>query len=216
MRRALAVCATLGSFAVPCAAPATAQAPQTAQTAHVAETARAALQTELRAGNSAVPHLNAALEAPRLSPVMRSLASEFAPKAPSPWRPLRIAKWSVTGISAGTALYGFLQNRQADDAYHVLEEMCQGDFARCRERLPGGAYADAQLESQYQHVRALDQRARTALVLGQIGVATSVVLFLIDLRNQQPPPNIPYEPNRLEIGASADGGLLLKVTLPAR
>jgi hypothetical protein len=148
------------------------------------------------------------------------LSFERAPalqeRTPSPWRPVRIAKWTLTFASAGTALYGFMQNREADDAYGTLEHMCQDNFARCRNRLPGGAYADPSMEAQYQRVRSLDGRARAALIAGQLGVATSVVLFIIDLRNQQGPPNIPYEPERLELAPSGDGGLSLRVRLPVR
>ncbi|CAN5854167.1 hypothetical protein BH23GEM9_BH23GEM9_18380 [soil metagenome] len=134
----------------------------------------------------------------------------------SPWRPLRVAKWSLTVASAGTALYGFANNRNADDAYAGLERLCGEDPDRCKDRLPGGGYADPLLEAEYQHIRSLDGRARTALIVSQVGVATSVVLFILDLRNRQPPPNIPYEPTRFEVGPASDGGLTLRVNLPSR
>jgi hypothetical protein len=163
---------------------------------------------------------SAAQSAPRIEPVWHAEAVHAASgsyatqRAPSPWRPVRVAKWTLAAASAGTALYGFMQNREADDAFSDLERMCQDDFGRCRNRLPGGAYADPAMEAQYQRVRSIDGRARTALVAGQVGVAASVVLFLIDLRNHQNPPNIPYEPNRLEVGAARDGGVRVGARVP--
>jgi hypothetical protein len=48
---------------------------------------------------------------------------------------------------------------------------------------------------------------------GQIGVAASVVLFIIDLRQDSAPENIPYDPRRFEVGRSRDGGLSLRVNV---
>lgn len=160
-------------------------------------------------GAAAVTDARDALQAPY------TLVAQ-AQAAPSAWRPLRVAKWTIGAASLGTALYGFVQNRAADDAYSELERMCQAQEEVCRQRLPGGAYADPGLEAQYQDVRRLDQRARVSLIAGQVGIATSVVLFLLDLRNEQPPPNIPYEPKGLEVGASGDGGLSVRFSLPSR
>jgi hypothetical protein len=132
------------------------------------------------------------------------------------WRPLRLAKWSALGASGAAALYGFVNNRRADEAFQGLERQCQEDWDRCLDRLPGGAYGDPALEAEYQRVRHLDGRARTALVVGQIGIATSVVLFILDLRNEQPPPNIPFDPSRLQFTPARDGGVSLGVSLPSR
>jgi hypothetical protein len=132
------------------------------------------------------------------------------------WRPLRLAKWSALGASGAAALYGFVNNRRADEAFQGLERQCQEDWDRCLDRLPGGAYGDPALEAEYQRVRHLDGRARTALVVGQIGIATSVVLFILDLRNEQPPPNIPFDPSRLQFMPARDGGLSLGLSLPSR
>jgi hypothetical protein len=144
------------------------------------------------------------------------LAAQPALDDPSPWRPLRIAKWSTVTLSAAAALYGFSNNRSADDAFEVIEGVCAIEPDRCESRLPDGAYADAALEAEYQHVRSLDRRARGALIGSQIGIAASVVLFILDLRNQRPPDNIPYEPRRLDITPARDGGVRLQLNLPVR
>jgi len=125
---------------------------------------------------------------------------------PSSFRPVRIAKWALLAGGAGAALYGLQQNQRADDAYERLEALCLEDADRCRQRTQDGAYADPALEQQYQVVRDYDGRARTSLLAGQLGVAGSAVLFIIDLRNARPPRNIPFEPSRIEVGV-VPGGL---------
>jgi hypothetical protein len=132
------------------------------------------------------------------------------------WRPLGVAKWSSAGVTLGTAVYGFRQQRRADREYEALERLCRADAERCAARLPDGAFADPELEALYQDVAALDQRARTALVVTQVGVAASVVLFMLDLRSARGPRNIPYDPDRLQLRPLPDGRLELRVSLPRR
>ena len=133
----------------------------------------------------------------------------------SSWRALRVAKWTTAAAAAGAAVYGVMQNRRADERFEQLEQVCVTATWRCLERLPNGAYADAELEAQYQEVRSLDSRARTALIAGQVGVAASVVLFILDLRNSGGPENIPYEPRKLDVRRARDGGMSLTVRLDA-
>ena len=130
-------------------------------------------------------------------------------EAPGDWRALRLAKWSMVGVSIGAALYGFSNNQRADDAFEGLEEMCQADLLRCAARTPSGAYVDPVLESEFQEIRRLDRRARTGLLVGQAAVASAVVLFILDLRNGRPPPNIPYDGRTPRIEAARDGGVAL-------
>jgi len=126
--------------------------------------------------------------------------------SPSPLRPIRVAKWSALTAAAGFAAYGFARSGAADDAFRDLERSCNLDRDRCHARTAGGAYADAALESRYQEVLELDQTARTALILSQVGLATSVVLFLLDLRNDRPPPDIPYVPRSLNLDRDCNMG----------
>ncbi|MBI4410438.1 MAG: hypothetical protein HY561_12065 [Gemmatimonadetes bacterium] len=131
---------------------------------------------------------------------------------PSAWRPLRVTKWSTLALSAASAGYGFITNHRADQRFQRIEELCRQESDRC-EQGPGGAYLDPDLEAQYQEVVRLDDRARIALVASQIGVAASVILFILDMREESTPPNIPYEP-KLELGRNSDGALLLGARLP--
>ena len=129
------------------------------------------------------------------------------------WSMLRVAKWTTALAAAGTAIYGFTENQRADREYERLEQVCVDEPLRCDARLPNGAYTDADLEARYQDVRAIDRRARAALVAGQIGVAASVVMFIIDLRNSSPPANIPYEPRTFEMMPARDGGVSLRMNV---
>ena len=126
---------------------------------------------------------------------------------------LRASKWTALALSAGAAAYGFSQNRSADKDYTALEEMCIADRENCARR-SGQAYADAELERRYQAVRARDDRARLALLGSQLGVAATVVLFVIDLRHNRPPKDIPYTPRSLDLVPGRDGSLQLRLTLP--
>jgi hypothetical protein len=132
---------------------------------------------------------------------------------PSALRPLKIGKWLAAVGAAGAAVYGFVRNGEADDAFRTLEEACEASPQRCVLRNPGGSYADADFERLYQEVLGLDRKARNGLILSQVGVVTSVVLFLLDLRNDVPPPDIPYTPPRLNVAPTRDGGVSLAVRL---
>lgn len=129
------------------------------------------------------------------------------------WSALRIAKWTLAAAAAAAAGYGYYENRRADDRFERLEQTCVAEPERCDATLPDGSYADAELEAEFQAIRAMDRRARTGLLAGQIGVAASVVLFIIDLRQDSAPENIPYDPRRFEVGRSRDGGLSLRVNV---
>ena len=135
------------------------------------------------------------------------------PRAPG-WSALRVAKWSTTALAAAAAAYGFTMNRRGDARYEELERACLADPFACGLREPDGSYRDAELEARYQEVRRLDGRARDGLLASQVGVAVSVVLFVLDLRNARSPDDILYEPRRVEVRPHQDGGLELRLRLP--
>jgi hypothetical protein len=135
-------------------------------------------------------------------------------QSPGPFRLLRVAKWSVLAGAAGTGIWGFLRNDRADELYSELEQACELDRTRCLDRGPGGVYNDPVFEARYQKVRALDRDSHRALVISQIGLAASVVLFLLDLGNSRPPPDIPYVPRGLNVGTERAGGVSLELRLP--
>ncbi|HSJ14738.1 MAG TPA: hypothetical protein VK939_09985 [Longimicrobiales bacterium] len=134
---------------------------------------------------------------------------------PPAWSVLRVAKWSTLLLSAGAAIYGFTENERADNLYEELEQLCQAAPAECRARTPDGAYQAPELETRYQRVLDRDRTARTALLASQVGIAASVVLFILDLRNARPPDDIIYEPRPLQVGPARDGGMEVRLQLPA-
>lgn len=132
----------------------------------------------------------------------------------SRWSVLRISKWSLAAASAGAAVYGFTMNQRADSRYEALEGACMADPDVCRGRQADGSYTSAELEARYQEVRRLDRKARNGLLASQVGVAATVVLFIIDLRNARAPDDILYEPKPLQVSPRRDGGVELRLRLP--
>jgi hypothetical protein len=133
-------------------------------------------------------------------------------------RPIAVAKWGALLGAAGAAAYGFIRNGEADDLFRALELACNANRAVCGVRTPDGAYADAALESMYQDVLAHDRTSQRALLASQVGVAVGVVLFLIDLRADDRPADIPYEPRRIDVAPARGGGISLsaRLTVPFR
>ncbi len=122
---------------------------------------------------------------------------------------VRVSKWVTLAGAASAAAWGITSNRDADRRYENLERLCQADPDRCRARSVGGAFTDAQLEQEYQDILDLDSRAKLALAAAEISVATSVVLFILDLPRNTRGEDIPYHPPRLQVGTDQKSRLLL-------
>jgi hypothetical protein len=122
-----------------------------------------------------------------------------------PWRPLRIAKWTTLLASSAVAAYGFSQNRVADNDYEELERECEANPPACARGPGNDAYLDPALEQRYQQILERDDRARIALLGGQLGILASVVMFIIDLPDRATPEDIPYEPKAVRFGLRRDG-----------
>jgi hypothetical protein len=134
-------------------------------------------------------------------------AAEGGAAQPAGGRPLRLAKWGAAAGTTGAAVAGFMIQRRADDRFEELERACEADVAACSARFEDGRYQDPGLEALYQDVLGLDRRARLALTTSQVGLATTVVLFILDLRERESPPNIPFEPGRLSVRRGAGGAV---------
>ena len=131
------------------------------------------------------------------------------------WSALRVAKWTSLLASTGAAVYGFTQNRVADREYEDIERLCQDEPLSCLT-VPGtDQYADPALESRYQSVLQRDDRARLALLAGQVGLAATVLMFILDLPNNSTPADIPYDPRPLRVGVS-NGQVLLGLSILIR
>ena len=132
------------------------------------------------------------------------------------WRPLRIAKWTTLLVSGGAAAYGFAQNRTADRDYEQLERECEAQPVACLKGPDSEAYANAAMEERYQRIVDRDDRARLALLGGQIGIAAAVVMFIIDLPDRITPEDIPYEPKPYRVNLRRDGGTDLALSFSVR
>ena len=124
-------------------------------------------------------------------------------------RPIRIAKWATLIAATGAAGYGFAENRRADREYEDIERECGATPALCAMDPATGSYTNLELEQRYQRVTERDDRARVALLAGQIGIAASVIMFIIDLPGTSTPDDIPYEPRPLRVGLGGDGRTLV-------
>jgi hypothetical protein len=145
------------------------------------------------------------------------IATQDSASRTSGLRPLRVAKWSVVVAAGGAGIYGFLQNNDADDRFHELEQLCQQQQFRCAARTERGEYADTEFEDLCQQVRRLDGRSHKALLFSQIdvavGVAVGVALFLLDLANSDAPRDIPWVPANVEAEPVA-GRIELSLRVP--
>lgn len=160
----------------------------------------------------------AALAAPvsaQRAPLRIETAQDTVRAARSGWSVMRVVKWSAALASAGAAAYGFMENRAADREYEDIERECEAAPTTCVTAVDGGVYSDPALEARYQNVLRRDDRAQVALLAGQIGLAASVLLFIMDLPEGATPDDIPYEPRPLRIGWHRDQ-LQLGIMLPVR
>lgn len=127
---------------------------------------------------------------------------------------VKAGKWTTLVVGLGAAGYGFVASIDADDSYSALEAECARNAALCVRRRADGTFIDAEFESRYQEVLRRNRRAKRALVTGQAVVAASIALFVVDLGRRGPPPNIPYDPERLGFAVEADGRWTLRVRVP--
>jgi hypothetical protein len=145
---------------------------------------------------------------PAQTSAARGWPQDTAPRANS-YALARYGKWVSLGFTATAATYGILANRRADRDYAALERICRDAPARCA-RTPGGAFSDDALERQYQDVLRLDDRARLALIAGQVAVVATVALFIIDLPRGGSGEDIPYTPPRFQVGTDSQARLVVR------
>lgn len=110
-----------------------------------------------------------------------------------------IGKWVTLGAAAASAVYGFSESSRADDLYNALEVDCQANPDTCRGRDPSGRYLDSDFEQRYQDVLSIDRRTRQALVVSQVSLLASAILFVLDLRSDTTRPDVPYTPPQLRL-----------------
>jgi hypothetical protein len=138
-----------------------------------------------------------------------------APAPPQSWTrgAVHYGKWATAAVALGFTVLAARENRNADDNWQQLRELCQSVNAACQVR-NDGRYVNATAEQLYQQTLYYDRRARSRLIVGQVSLLTTAALFILDLRNQRRgPPNIPF--GGLEVTAEPAGdGARVGVRVP--
>ena len=103
---------------------------------------------------------------------------------------VRHGKWATAALfvaATGLALY---EHRTANGAFDDLRTMC-GATVQCSIG-QDGRYTDPAAEAQYQEVVAGDRAARAWFISGQVALAATTVLFVVELLHTKGSKNIPY------------------------
>lgn len=121
-------------------------------------------------------------------------------------------KWGAAALFVGFTATGIARHNDADKDYDALIAWCQ--TAGSCELAAEGTYADPRSESLYQSSLSADRAARGWLIAGQVALAGAVALFIIQLRYESRPQNIPFEP-RIEVAPGPHGTRIgVRMALP--
>lgn len=164
-------------------------------------------RTILRAGVLAASLVPAA----RILPAQSPAATAVTAGQPG-W--VRHGKWLVLAGAVAATVAGVRAHESGDDTFETLRTFC-GTGAPC---LLGsdGRYRDAQAERLYQEVLSHDRAARTWLTTGQVALAGSVVLFILDLRGRGRPENEPFNGLIVAPGVGGTARVGWRLALPHR
>jgi hypothetical protein len=122
---------------------------------------------------------------------------------------IRYGKWGSLALAAGFTALGIRTHNNADDAFRNLAAYCRlQTFCAVG---PDGRYTDPEAERRYGEVVSGDRWARAWLVSGQAALLGSVVLFVMELKRDRGPRNVPYSPL---IMTSEPGGARVGLRLP--
>lgn len=125
---------------------------------------------------------------------------------------IKYGKWAAAAAAIGFTAMGIHAHHQADDDFRALADYCRTGGA-CTIG-PDGRYADPAAEGRYREVVHGDRAARAWLVSGQTALVGSAILFVLELKHDRGPRNIPYSGLVVEPGAFGTRlGLRLTVAL---
>jgi hypothetical protein len=125
--------------------------------------------------------------------------SDSAPAPPRRAGPaITWGKWAAAAAALGTTALGIHQHNAGNGTFHTLVLYC-GQVATCTLG-PDGRYLDARAEATYQRVAHFDRSARLWLAVGQVAAVGSAVLFVLELKHETGPPNIPFNGITVESG----------------
>jgi len=116
---------------------------------------------------------------------------------------VRYGRWVTAAGALALTLLSVQQHERAEDHWDQLNRICRYDNAACVVG-PEGRYVNSAAETEYHATLDYDRRARRRLLGGQIALAVTVGLFVIDVgRGGGGPGNIPIAP--LEVTVDGDG-----------
>ena len=107
-------------------------------------------------------------------------------------------KWGAAALFVAFTAAGAVAHNRANADWDLLAAYCRGQGS-CAIG-PDRRYTNPVAESMYWDVVHLDRAARAWLIGGQVALAGAVTLFIVELRRQHGPPNIPYSGFTVEPG----------------
>ncbi len=131
-------------------------------------------------------------------------ASAQQPGSPTP-RPWYVTvshwgKWPLLAGAIGFAAAAIAQKSDADAVYDRLQSMCRNASGDCIVD-PDGTYVNPDAEALFQETLRLDGKARRWMLGGEVSLALSGGMFLIDLvAGHSEPRNIPFTPFEVYTG----------------
>lgn len=133
---------------------------------------------------------------------------EASPEPRQSWiRPVaRYGKWLTTATAIVFTSIAVREHSHSAESWDQLMMICRTDNADCTVGADG-RYLNTIAENYYQRSLYFDARARRRLLVGQAALVVAASLFIADLtRGPNGPPNIPFDPNKILVAPSADGG----------
>ncbi len=107
-------------------------------------------------------------------------------------------KWGAAALFVGFTSLGVIEHDRANSAYDRLTAYCL-NTGPCTIGADG-RYTNPGAESRYQEVVNGDRAARLWLVSGQVALAGTAALFIIELLKEHGTRNIPFNGLLLEPG----------------
>jgi hypothetical protein len=112
---------------------------------------------------------------------------------------IRYGKWAAAAVAVGFTAMGIRTHQEADDDFRALADYCKAQGACALST--DGRYTDPVAEARYRDIVRGDRTARAWLISGQTAIVGSAILFVLELKRERGPRNIPYSGLVIEPGA---------------
>lgn len=112
---------------------------------------------------------------------------------------IRYGKWAAAAVAVGFTAMGIRTHQEADDDFRALADYCKAQGACALGT--DGRYTDPVAEARYRDIVRGDRTARAWLISGQTAIVGSAILFVLELKRERGPRNIPYSGLVIEPGA---------------